>query len=214
MLGLALGLVLLAIDQVAFDLVTSPCRIVPIGTIGWLCAKTERVLAIGSAIVLTTGLIGAIFGRLADGLAMGVAGALFVGLVLGLTSGDIETKTAPNQGIRQSVRNACRAGIATTLVSGLVFGLLYGVSDGPLAGLRYGLAAGPIGGLIVGLLCGGLAAVQHLVLRLLLARSHDTPWNYARFLDYAAGRLFLRKVGGGYIFIHRLLMEYFAGVER
>jgi hypothetical protein len=32
-------------------------------------------------------------------------------------------------------------------------------------------------------------------------------------LDYAAGRIFLRKVGGGYIFIHRMLMEYFASLE-
>jgi len=31
--------------------------------------------------------------------------------------------------------------------------------------------------------------------------------------DYAADRIFLRKVGGGYIFIHRMLMEYFAALE-
>ena len=30
------------------------------------------------------------------------------------------------------------------------------------------------------------------------------------FLDYAAERLFLRKVGSGYLFVHRLLLEYFA----
>jgi hypothetical protein len=36
---------------------------------------------------------------------------------------------------------------------------------------------------------------------------------YIRFLDYAAERVFLRKVGGGYIFTHRLLMEYFATLE-
>jgi hypothetical protein len=35
------------------------------------------------------------------------------------------------------------------------------------------------------------------------------PWNYARFLDYATERIFLQKVGG-YIFIHRLLLEHFA----
>ena len=35
------------------------------------------------------------------------------------------------------------------------------------------------------------------------------PWNYPRFLDYAAERILLRKVGGGYIFTHRLLLEYF-----
>ena len=35
------------------------------------------------------------------------------------------------------------------------------------------------------------------------------PWNYDRFLDYAADRTILRKVGG-YIFIHRLLLDHFA----
>jgi hypothetical protein len=39
------------------------------------------------------------------------------------------------------------------------------------------------------------------------------PWNIARFLDYAADRIILRKVGGGYIFIHRLLLEHFAKIE-
>jgi hypothetical protein len=35
--------------------------------------------------------------------------------------------------------------------------------------------------------------------------------NLARFLDQATSLVFLRKVGGGYVFIHRLLLEYFAG---
>jgi hypothetical protein len=39
------------------------------------------------------------------------------------------------------------------------------------------------------------------------------PFNLVPFLDYAAERIFLRKVGGGYIFIHRYLMEYFAALE-
>ncbi|MCS6812158.1 MAG: hypothetical protein NZ772_01070 [Cyanobacteria bacterium] len=36
------------------------------------------------------------------------------------------------------------------------------------------------------------------------------PWNYARFLNYATDLTCLPKVGGGYIFIHHLLLEYFA----
>jgi hypothetical protein len=44
-------------------------------------------------------------------------------------------------------------------------------------------------------------------------RNGDIPWNYVGFLDYAADRIFLRKVDGGYIFIHRMLMEYFAALE-
>ena len=39
------------------------------------------------------------------------------------------------------------------------------------------------------------------------------PWNYPRFLDYATERILLRKVGGGYIFVHRLLLEYFAALD-
>jgi hypothetical protein len=39
------------------------------------------------------------------------------------------------------------------------------------------------------------------------------PRDYVRFLDYAAALIFLRKVGGGYIFVHRLVMEHFAGLS-
>ena len=40
------------------------------------------------------------------------------------------------------------------------------------------------------------------------------PWNVVPFLDYATERIFLRKVGGGYIFVHRLLLEYFASLKQ
>ncbi|MBV9258983.1 MAG: TIR domain-containing protein [Ktedonobacteraceae bacterium] len=60
---------------------------------------------------------------------------------------------------------------------------------------------------------GGLACIQHFVLRFLLWRSGQLPWNLPRFLDYAAERILLRKVGGGYIFIHRLLLDYFASLD-
>ena len=53
------------------------------------------------------------------------------------------------------------------------------------------------------------ACLKHFVLRLWLIRNDSTPWNYVRFLDHAAERILLRKVGGGYAFIHRMLLEYF-----
>jgi hypothetical protein len=40
------------------------------------------------------------------------------------------------------------------------------------------------------------------------------PWNYARFLDYCAERILLRKLGGEYVFVHRLMLEYFASREQ
>jgi uncharacterized protein with WD repeat len=60
------------------------------------------------------------------------------------------------------------------------------------------------------LLSGGTACLKHIVLRFLLWQSGCIPQNYVHFLDTAADHILLRKVGGGYIFIHRLLLEYFA----
>ncbi|MEO0836826.1 MAG: hypothetical protein AAFY16_12815, partial [Cyanobacteria bacterium J06642_3] len=62
------------------------------------------------------------------------------------------------------------------------------------------------------LICGK-PVIQHFSLRLILWINGFIPWNYAHFLDYATHRTFLQKVGGGYIFIHRMLLEHFAQME-
>ena len=58
-----------------------------------------------------------------------------------------------------------------------------------------------------------------LSLRITLYLSHQKPndrqtrcipWNYARFLSYAADRKLLQQTGGAYRFIHRSLLEHFA----
>jgi hypothetical protein len=54
-----------------------------------------------------------------------------------------------------------------------------------------------------------LDLIYHGVLRLILWLSGHVPWRYAGFLDHAANLLFLRKVGGGYIFVHPLLQVFF-----
>ena len=65
-------------------------------------------------------------------------------------------------------------------------------------------------GLPVAMWFGFLDFLQHFTLRFVLWKYDYAPWNYARFLDHATDRIFLRKVGGGYIFVHRLLQDYFA----
>jgi hypothetical protein len=47
-------------------------------------------------------------------------------------------------------------------------------------------------------------------LRLILWLNAYTPLNFIKFLDHCAKLILLKKVGGGYIFIHRMLLEYFA----
>ena len=75
-------------------------------------------------------------------------------------------------------------------------------------------------GLVVGLIGGlganessGTVCIQHFTLRLILHCKNYIPWNYADFLEYAKERLFLQQVGGGYIFVHRMLLEHFAGMS-
>jgi len=80
-------------------------------------------------------------------------------------------------------------------------------------GLYEGLGVGLSIGLLVGFLNGGFASLRHAILRLLLYWNKAIPWSYPHFLDHAAERILLRKVGGGYIFLHRLLLDYFANLQ-
>jgi hypothetical protein len=100
-------------------------------------------------------------------------------------------------------------GLSLWLLIGLVVGMGLGQDFGLGSGLVLGLVVGPLIGLATGLRYGGRACLQHLLLRLELWDYDCMPRRYADFLNYAAERLFLRRVGGGYIFIHRLLQEYF-----
>ncbi len=70
------------------------------------------------------------------------------------------------------------------------------------------------GGLLAWVVSGGLAVLRHYVIRFLLARSHTFPWHAPRFLEEATARILLRRVGGGYSFPHRLLLDYFADLPQ
>jgi len=153
-------------------------------------------------------------------LVGGLVGGLLVGLGVGLVQGELVLKATPNQGIRRSARSALVLGLGSGLglgpFTGLLVGLLVGVFTGPLigllVGLLVGLGSGLVFGLFLGLRNGGFAVLQHYTLRWLLFRNGSLPLRLAPFLDYCAECIFLRKVGGGYIFVHRLLMEHFASL--
>jgi hypothetical protein len=95
----------------------------------------------------------------------------------------------------------------------LLVGLFAGLFAGLFNALMYdGAPTGFLGGVLAWLFFGGMAHVKHLLLKSIFVRGGFAPWQYTLFLDYAAERLFLRRVGGGYIFVHRLLLEYFASL--
>ena len=51
--------------------------------------------------------------------------------------------------------------------------------------------------------------MQQRQLSKVLAAHQAIPQDFLSFLDHAAERNLLRKVGGGYMFVHLLLLDYF-----
>ena len=179
---------------------------------------------------LRYGLTNQQFNWLNGGLSTGLAYGLGYWLLFGLSQGivqeqmDDQDRSTFNQGIGRSLRNSFLTSLlgggillgTNVLSAGLRFGLF-----GGLGGLWYGLSSvlryGPFlalsGGLLIWAAVGGLTVLQHYIMRFLLARSHTFPWRAQAFLDDAVARILLRRVGGGYSFVHRLLLDYFANLH-
>ena len=111
----------------------------------------------------------------------------------------------PNEGIRRSAKIG--------LLRGLPIGLIIGIFCWMTIGAINGLALGLFGVLFLGLQGGLLVVVRHFVLRIWLWQTRVFPWNAPRFLDDARARILLRRIGGGYSFTHRLLLDHFADLN-
>jgi hypothetical protein len=220
--GMTAGVAIALIAGINGKLGTAPRRVVLVERIRWSWSKA-LVSALGG---LVAALAVAVFAWFANmiyvqltsvylepaslgsiALPLGIIGSVLGGAVGGLTSRELETKIAPNQGIRRSAR--------TALILGLAVGPLFGAAVG-IQFVRLGLF--PIFALVSGFLTacgfglafGGYACFSHLILRLLLWRQGALPLDVVPFLDFASDRVLLRRVGGGYIFTHRFLQQYFA----
>ncbi|MGK7878259.1 MAG: TIR domain-containing protein [Xenococcaceae cyanobacterium] len=200
--GLAYGLIYGLVGVLIYELIHK--EIEPIDTIQWSWRKAVKNLVFGLVIGLVL-----LLAKATPEPAQGLIFGLMVSLIFGFEKrNEVDRRTVPNQGIWKSAANT-----GTLLVTiGLLTGLLMGVIASPISGLVNGLILGLLSGLI-GAQGSGITCIKHFTLRLIIWRNGYIPWNYAHFLDYAAERIFLQKVGGGYIFIHRLLLEHFAQME-
>jgi eukaryotic-like serine/threonine-protein kinase len=145
------------------------------------------------------------------GMLFGVVFGCISGVAGGLTGSEVETTVRPNQGIWRSARSGVLAGLVSGLLGlagAVIIGLLYErpINELLFMGLTFMLLSATIGALAY----GGQACLSHLALRFVLWHHGVLPWHIPRFLDDSTERMFLSKVGGGYIFVHRLLLEYFA----
>jgi serine/threonine protein kinase/DNA-binding CsgD family transcriptional regulator len=154
---------------------------------------------------LLSALYSAVLGLPAGGVA-GIATAAVLG---GAVSGEVDMRSRPNQGMWRTARNAIRSGLIRGAIFGVPVTVIHDLAIGKFEPLAALLLVTTLASAI-GLLYGGMGVIKHVIMRLELAANGHLPLNLARFLDYAASIIFLRKVGGGYVFVHRLLLEHFA----
>jgi eukaryotic-like serine/threonine-protein kinase len=168
-------------------------------TIGWSWSMAAIALLLGSPVVLLTALSG--------NAALGLLVAMAIALMGGISRGqfDMSLIQYPNQGIWRSGQYAIRRG--------LMLGLIVGITAGVFAGPVYGVAGGLASGLTAMVAAGGLVFIEHFVLRVVLYKGGFMPKRYVDFLDYASGQLLLRKIGGGYKFIHGVFQDHFAKLD-
>jgi hypothetical protein len=185
-----------------------------IGLLGWAVYRSLRPSSEEAGqqalAALLVGPAGALLGSV-------VIGVLF-GVVFGLSGGEVpdQSTMTPNQSIHRSARRATKVGLTTGIVVGALGGVGYGLSQGAgnvQSGLLYGLGVGMVFAVAGALVSGGYACLSHLTMRVVLWRADALPLDATRFLDYAAERIFLRKAGGGYLFVNRLLQEHLASQE-
>ena len=184
-------------------------------------------LSAGPGIGMTYGLM---MGLIVGG-GIGLAYWLALGLFQSIAQEQIEDqdRQSLNQGVRRSALNSTIIGLLSGgIVGGLGFlgywlsywlneRLSEGLNARPGEGLGYALSAMWLfaigGGLLGWAVSGGWAVLRHFILRWLLHRRQVFPWHTQVFLNDATARILLQRVGGGYSFIHRLLLEYFANLD-
>jgi hypothetical protein len=226
---LAMGLVIGVVFEIAFgrgdrgqglrgDVKT-------VDAISWSWKKAGRGAGIGLVLGLIFGVIQVVMNELPldESLLVGPPFGVLFGLmgaaIGGLRGKTVEDKATPNWGTWSSARNGLFAALALGLPTGLGVALVDQMINPPFSMAGFvgsirdvGLPFGLIVGSISLLRSGAYEFVKHFALRLLLWLDGHTPWNYARLLDRAAERILLYKVGGGYMFIHPLMQEYFASL--
>jgi len=144
------------------------------------------------------------------GIAIGGLGGLIGGLVFGLSNKQSQIRKTPYHSFRLSLKNFLVTGTMLGLLWSVLLSILFAMFFGAKYGLLLGVGSGTIIGLLFGLLFGGNALIRHFILRFLQYRKNYGPLKYITFLNFAANSNYLQQIGGGYIFIHRSLMEYFA----
>lgn len=202
----------------AFILLRS-LQIRPVESLRWSWKRALRSLPLAEAIGLVVGLTMGLRHGFAFNLGVGAYVGIVGGVVMGVEPSDREARVRPNEGILQSLHSGLIVGITNAVVGAPLFGFvvvpyvivpLVGPPPMTPEGLPLAVRYAVVFGSLMFMVYGGAAFLLHAVLRIVLAARSPLPLDLVRFLEHAADRGLLRKVGGGYIFLHRTLLDYFA----
>jgi hypothetical protein len=195
-------------------------KIFTLDSVSWSWNKEKAFLPTISGLLF--GLCGGpIYGLLANNWLGGLLFGPFVGLIFGLfcellfglSIKQVDRIAYPGQRLVFTAKNSL---FISLLVGLMVMVVAWGVAVMENLPRRVSLESGlmvvGLFGSLAWLIYGGLDLIEHYTLRLILARSNLLPWRLIPFLDHCTDLIFLRRVGGGYIFVHRLLMEHFAAM--
>lgn len=150
-----------------------------------------------------------VFDWFVDGLIGMLLGGL-IGIIISIfdTPSVDHTWAKPSRGIYGSLRSSL---LMSTIFTIIICGSITWATDQKLSwtGLLifWGLAW-PLP--VIFTLYGGMAWCQHIALRFVLYWHRYLPLRLVPWLDSMVQAGILRRVGGGYIFVHRSLLEYFA----
>ena len=194
-------------------------RIETVESLGWSWPWAALGFGVGAAAGLGLGALVAWLDRWTNTpwlALLPVAGGVLTMIENALLRGDLRLRTTPGQGVEQSRRNGLMVAglvIVATLVLGAVAVALATAVMGrqaliPAAAWLLWLAL--FLGVGCGLSFGFLAWLQHRRLRAIFHDQGNFPADATEFLNLAAERNLLRKVGGGYTFVHALLLDYFS----
>ena len=211
-------LMVLGLSFPATALLVGSLEVRPVESVHWSWRRALHSLPLvgflGLVVGVVMGLRRGFFNNLAIGTYLGLAGAI----ALGTEPSDREARVRPNEGIVQSVRSAVRVWLPHGVLGGAVFGLVVvpiitsyaGAPPAAPSALQMGVRFAVGVGSLLFMIYGGAAALLHAALRLVLAARTPLPLRLVTFLDHAASLGLMRKIGGGYIFLHRTLLDYFA----
>ncbi len=165
----------------------------------------STVNAVGAGDALVAGLVhGLLFG-----LVVGVTCGIALGFKAGLANGPISVRPRPFASMWRSVWSGVAAGALGCAAAGsrfFVSGLPEGVGTATVRAIAWGMGAG-----VLGAFAGGFSAVtQYWLARTLIWTHGLSPLRLHRWLEYSVRLRLLYRSNGGYVFIHRMLLDCMA----